>query len=415
MRVNNKLVVRCCYLGMFVQAVIINLTPVLFIPLREQLGLSFEQIGRLVLINFTTQITFDLICGALVSRTGPRPLVLASGVLASLGLALFALLPGWMAEPYHGLIIGTIVFSMGGGILEMVLSPIINAVPSEKKEQDMALLHSFYAWGNLTVVLSTALAVFWLGPQHWPWIVLFWAVVPAVNVVGFAFARLPAFVEEQRRTRLRVLITQPVYIAAVIGIGLAGATEVTINQWLSAFADVGLGLPKIVGDVFGLSLFALALGIGRVWFGIWGEKVDVSRILIAGAWLSVAVYVVASVSPWPYISLAACVLAGLGVSLLWPGMLSLAAARFPLAGASMFAFMAASGDSGAAVAPWLLGALADRIGDAPAWLLAIYGSELTSEQIGLRAGLLLSTVFPLALLGLLYWLRRTGNHSFGGR
>lgn len=399
--------IRCCYLGMFVQAIVINLAPVLFIPFKEQLGLSFEQIGRLILINFVTQVAFDLIAGATVTRIGVRRIVVAAHVLVTLGLLLFAWLPSGLSSPYAGLVLGTVVFSIGGGVLELMLSPIINAVPSDRKAADMSLLHSFYAWGQMTVILLTALAVFALPHAPWRWIATGWALVPALGAWGFSRAPMPPFVEEAQRHRLRDLIRIPAFLGAVVGLGLAGASEIAISQWISAFADKALHFPKLLGDLGGVCLFAAALGVGRSWFGLVGHKVSLYRHMIGGSLLAVALYVTASLAPWPWVSLAACVFSGLAVSLFWPGLLSVAAARFPQAGASMFALLSASGDLGAAVAPWVVGVCADRAsgwsaGNAMGW---------TPEAYGLRLGLLAAVLFPLALAFLLPVLRAESRRA----
>ncbi len=297
------------------------------------------------------------------------------------------------------------VFSMGAGILELLLSPIVNAMPSDRKAADMSLLHSFYAIGQLVVILATALAVFALGAKHWRLIVLAWSAVPALNALGFSLVHIPRFVEEHQRQRVRTLLRKRAYVVAVLAIGLAGATELVMAQWISAFADVALALPKIIGDLGGLCLFAVALAAGRVWFGFKGEKVCMYRVMIAGAWLCVGVYLVASLSPSPIFALSACVIAGLGCSLLWPGILSVTAARFPLAGASMFAVLSAAGDTGGAIVPWLVGLVADRAPALRDLLAHLMPAGLTAEQLGLRTGLLLATICPLAMLTLLYWLQ----------
>ena len=397
-----RLTIRCCYLGMFVQAIVINLAPVLFIPFREQLGLTFEQLGRLILVNFITQVAFDLIAAVVVNRVGARRLVAGAHVAVALGLCLFAWLPACLPSPYAGLMIGTFVFSMGGGVLELMLSPIINAVPSERKAADMSLLHSFYAWGQTLVILLTALSVFLLPHMPWRWLGPCWAVIPAVGAWGFSRAPMPPFVEESRRQRLRTLIRIPAFLGAVIGLGLAGASEIAISQWISAFAEKALHFPKLLGDLGGVCLFAAALGAGRSWFGLYGHKMCVYRHMIGGSGLAVLLYVVASLSPWPWVSLFGCVLSGLAVSLLWPGLLAAAAARFPQAGASMFALLSASGDMGCALAPWLVGWSADRVttwggGNGMGW---------KGEALGLRMGLLAAVVFPAMLLVLLIVLRR---------
>ena len=280
--------------------------------------------------------------------------------------------------------IGTIVFSMGAGILELVLSPIINSLPSDRKAADMSLAHSFYGIGQVCTVLLTALAVYLLGAGHWRWIVVAWSIVPAAAAAGFALTRIGVLVEESQRHRLRQLIRRPAYLGCIAAMLLAGATEVSLAQWTSAFAEEGLGFSKIFGDVVGLSLFATGLAAMRVWFGFRGQHMDMHRVLIASTVVSTAVYLVAALSPWPLVSLVACVIGGFSVSLLWPGMLTVTAARFPLAGASMFALLSAAGDTGAATMPWLVGVVADRA--------------------GLHRGLLLPAICPLLMLVLVYAL-----------
>lgn len=402
---NYRLAVRSCYLGAFVQAIVINLSPVLFIPIKDQFGLSFEQIGRLVLINFSTQLILDIALCGLISRWGAKRFAILANSLIFVGLWIFALLPSKMNNPYLGLVIGTVCFSIGAGILELGLSPIINAVPSDQKAQDMALCHAFYAWGQMTVILLTALAVYLLGPRYWPLIVLVWSIFPLTDAAAFYMAKVPPFVEESKRQRVRDLVRKPWFIGAAIAIGLAGASELSIAQWMSTFAEKGLGFPKIYGDLGGVCLFAAAMGAGRTWYGLRGEQISVGRVLTIGAGLSVVAYLAAALSPWPYMSLGACIIAGLGVSLLWPGMLSMAADKFPLAGASMFAIMAAAGDTGGSVAPWLVGLIADKAPSYAGHVSRLFGGSSAIEQIGLRTGLLSATLYPLAMLFLLCWLR----------
>jgi MFS family permease len=402
--------ILCCYLGMFVQAIVINLAPVLFIPFKEQLGLSFEQLGRLILINFVTQVLFDLIAGATVDRIGVKRIVVAAHVLMAFGLSLFAWLPSLLPSPYAGLVIGTFVFSIGGGILELMLSPIINAVPSDRKAADMSLLHSFYAWGQMTVILLTALGVFLLPVKPWRWIATLWMIVPIMGAIGFSRSPMPPFVEEAQRHRLRDMIRIPAFIGIMIAMGVAGASEIAISQWISAFSEKALKFPKLFGDLGGVCLFAVTLGIGRSWFGIYGQKVSIYRHMIAGAAFATALYVIASLSPWPWLSLVACAMSGLAVSLFWPGLLSISAARFPQAGASMYAILAATGDLGCAFAPWLVGLFADA-------LTRRGGTHLmgwTSEAFGLRMGLLAAVLFPLTLLILLIALRKDAKKNEKG-
>ncbi len=294
---NNRLIVRCCYLGIFIQALVINLTPLLFIPLKDQLGLTYEQVGRLVLINFLTQMVVDLVCSGLVDRINVKPLTVAANLLAGAGLWVFALAPAHFSDPYTGLALGTVVFSIGCGLLEVLLSPIINAVPSERKAADMAVLHAFYPIGKVTVIIITALALHRIGAQHWRTIMLAWSVFPFINTLGFLLVRLPPFAHASTRQTLRELVRKPAFLALLLAIGLAGATELTIAQWASAFAEKGLGVSKLVGDLLGFCLFGVGMIIGRLWFGIRGEQANLRRIMIGSTLLVAAMYLITSLSP----------------------------------------------------------------------------------------------------------------------
>lgn len=390
---------------MFIQAMVINLTPLLFIPLKEQLGLTYEQVGRLILINFSTQMVVDLVCAALADRVNIKPLIVAANLLAATGLWLFALASATFVRPYSGLLLGTIVFSVGCGLLEVLLSPIINAVPSERKASDMAILHAFYPIGKVVVIIISALALQALGTQHWRWIMLAWSIFPLVNTLGFALVHLPPFAEEGRRQTLRALVRLPIYLALLLVLFLAGATELSISQWASAFAEKGLGVSKLAADLAGFSLFGVGMIVGRLWFGTRGDMLDLRRLMFWGASLSALTYLTISLSPWPLLSLAACAPAGLFVSMLWPGTLSLSAARFPLAGASMFALLAAAGDTGAAVMPWAVGAIADRVARSAPEAYSLFGTALSPDQIGLRAGLLVVTLCPVVMAVMLAAMR----------
>jgi fucose permease len=308
-------------------------------------------------------------------------------------LLLFAMTPTWFADPYHGLVLGTIVFSMGAGILEMLLSPLVNAVPSERKEADMSMLHAYYAIGWMGVLVGTTVGLLLLGESRWRWIVLAWVIFPLLTALGFAIARVPELVHESKRTKLRDLIRKPAYVACVLAIGLAGATELAMAQWASAFAEQALRFPKLVGDMIGVGLFAAGLGAGRIWHGTSGSNVPIRKVMMIGCTAAIILYVVTALSPLPWLSLVACALTGFATSLLWPGMLSISAGRFPLAGASMFAAMSAAGDFGGAVVPWGVGVIAD--------------------QSSLRMGLLAATVCPLLMLILLLALRPAPATSLG--
>lgn len=376
---------------MFIQAMVINLTPLFFIPLRAQYDLAFEQLGRLVLINFFTQMVVDLVCTVVVDRFGlVKPLTVAAQALSAAGLWLFAAAPLLFPEaPYHGLVLGTVVFSVGCGLLEVLISPIIHAVPSERKEADMALLHAFYPIGKVAVITVTAVALFALGHTAWAWIALAWSVVPLLNTFAFLAVPLPPLVHESQRERTRVMARSRLFWLGLFGILCAGAAEVTLAQWSSAYAQVVLGFSQVVADGLGFGLFGVMMIAGRLWYGLRGHNVRLRPLLISGGALTALCYVAMALSPWPAVSLAACALAGLFVSLLWPGLVSLSAAAFPRAGISLFALLAAFGDTGAGLGPWLVGLTADSV--------AAHAPEAT----GLRVGLLVALLFPLLLLPLL--------------
>jgi len=390
---------------MFIQALVINLTPILFIPLRQEFDLSWEQIGRLVLVNFLTQMVVDLICCWFADRVPTKPLIVAANLMAGIGLWLFALAPGWFDSPYYGLMLGTVVFSIGCGLLEVLLSPIINAIPSDRKSSAMAMLHAFYPIGKVAVIVMTGVALYVFGIASWRAVILAWSVFPILNTFGFMMVKIPAFVSDGSRTTLRSLFLKPAFFLLLAAMLLAGATEVTIAQWTSAYVEGGLGYSKVVADLVGFTLFGVGMIIGRVWFGLRGEQDGLRRIMIFGAVLSTGTFLMMSLSPSPFIALLACVTSGLFVSMLWPGTLSLSTHRFPLAGASMFAFLAAAGDTGAALMPWTVGLIADQATGAIVWMTWIFGPDIPPDQMGLRAGLLVAALCPFLMIGVLFLLR----------
>ena len=392
----RRWVAGCSYLGMFVQALVINLTPLLFIPLREQFGLTFEQVGRLVLINFFTQLGVDLICTGLADRVPVKPLIVLGNLLAAIGLGLFAWAAWWTGDlfsPYAGFVLGTVVFSAGCGLLEVLLSPIINALPSKAKSASMALLHAFYPIGKLAVILGTGSVFLFFGTGVWPWVVFAWMILPLLNSAGFALVPLPPLADPEKRQPVRSLVRIPWFGLLLAGMFLAGATEVTLAQWASAFLEKGAGMSKGMADLGGFALFAVGMIVGRLWFGLREHELDLPRILRRGAGISFLLYVALALAPIGWVALPVCALAGFFVSMLWPGLISLAATRFPLAGASMFALLAAAGDGGAGLFPWLAGLLADGVGG----MSGVFQSPGAAESFGLRAALLASGLAPLLL------------------
>lgn len=400
-------VVWRCYLGMFIQALVINITPLLFIPLRKEFGLSFEQIGRLILVNFVTQMVVDLVCTAVADRIHPRPLIVAANALSAIGLWIFALSPYELANPYAGLLVGTVVFSVGCGLLEVLLSPLINALPGENKSGAMAVLHAFYPIGKVAVIIVTGSALYLLGASSWPWLMLAWSILPVINAAAFLQVELPLLADPDLRHTLRSMIFDPALYWLLAGMALAGATEVTIAQWTSAFVETALGFPKVVADLVGFCLFGVGMVLGRLWFGFKGGHGNLTRVLWYSAILSALACIAMAVSPSPILALLATGLSGIFVSMLWPGTISLSAAKYPLAGASLFAILAAAGDGGSALMPWLVGVIADHSPVFRAtWIGAILGPELDPQAFGLKAAFLATAICPLMMVPVIVALGR---------
>ena len=324
----------------------------------------------------------DIGISPFIDRIGYRPLVVAVHILAVLGFVLFAITPLLSINPYMGFIVATVVFSSGGGLLEVIVSPIVNALPSKEKSASMSLLHSFYSWGQVSVALITTLIIFVFGRGAWPYGYLFWALVPFVNIMLLLKCPLVQGVPEKSRIRPVTVLKNPRFAIFFVLIICAGASELTLGQWTSAFMEDAMGLPKIVGDIAGMCMFAVMMGTARTLNGIKGTEAGLKKLMLAGGTLAFFCYLIVSFTNSPYLGLAACALCGLGVSLLWPGTLSIAAKTFPMAGTWLFAILAAGGDTGASLGPWLAGVIGDASGS------------------GLRASMLAGSIFPLMVVAL---------------
>lgn len=377
---------RACYTGYVTQAIVNNLAPLLFIVFQTRYGVSLEMLGRLVLLNFATQLCTDLVAIRLAPRFGYRALLVLAHVLAATGLVLLSVAPLVLPWPYAGLSCAIVVYAVGGGLLEVLVSPVVDALPAPPrgKAARMSLLHSFYCWGQVAVVAGTTLLLAWLGQATWYLLPLIWAVVPLANLVGFLRVPVPDAVPETARTPLRTLFGAPALAAALVLMLCAGAAELTMSQWASLFAERAIGVSKLWGDLAGPCLFAVFMGVGRIGYGVWGARIPLAPALAASGALATACYLLAAVAANPVAGLAGCAACGLAISLLWPGTFSLTAARFPLGGTAMFALLAVFGDAGGAIGPWLSGAIADLVaGDGGR---AGAGGDGSALRIGLLAG-----------------------------
>lgn len=378
MNVSYRKTKLSCYMGLVVQAIVNNFLPILFIVFQGNYGLGYEKLGRIIFINFFVQIFADIATPKIVDLIGYRGSAIICQGFAALGLASLAVFPKIIPNVYIGIIIPVIIYAFASGLMEVVLSPMMELLPIGKKAANMAFLHSFYCWGQAFTVIGTTLLVLLFGYDRWSFIPLVWAVLPFVNM--FFFMRVPIVEppkEKKQSTAAELLLTREFFCFAVFMI-CAGASEISMAEWASMFAQQGLGVSKVTGDLLGPCAFAVFMGSGRVIFGIISGKFSVRRVLILNNLLCCICYILVGICRLPIFSLAACALCGFSVSLSWPGTYSMAAARFKNGGTLMFSIFALCGDFGCSAGPWLLGAVAD-VAD-------------------LQTGFLICTVFPLIML-----------------
>lgn len=396
MKLTYRHTLHACYRGYITQAIVNNLAPLLFILFQSRYGLSFEKVGRLILINFGVQILADLLSVKYVDKIGYRNAAVLAHIFCTAGLVLLSVLPNVLPSPYLGLILAVIVYALGGGLLEVLVSPIVNALPGEEKESAMSLLHSFYCWGQVGVVLVTTLLLKLFGEAFWPVLPVLWAALPLFNLFSFLRVPLAPPVPEAELTPLKELFRSKFFILALILMLCAGASELTMSQWSSLFAEKGLQLPKVMGDLLGPCLFAVLMGAGRALYGVMGSKLNLKTLLVACGTLCVVCYLVTVFSPWPLLALFGCAFCGLSVSLMWPGAFSLSAEKFPTGGTALFGMLAVFGDLGGSFGPWLTGIVSDAAQKNPVPLFSgIISGD--ASQFGLKCGLLAGTLFPLVL------------------
>ncbi len=392
-------VVACC-VAYLLQAVVVNVSPILFIPLKELYHLSYSQLGFLVLANFITQLMCDILFSGAIDKHGFRPFALIAPTIAVAGFVLFALAPMlFPGNVYLGLLLGTLLFSGSGGVLEVLLSPIVNSLPlpKEQKSATMSVVHSAYSWGQVVVVLFTTLLLFILGTDRWQWIILMWCLPALVTFLMFLRAPLASVVSEKARQSFRSIVRQKVFMLCFLSILAAGASELIISQWASSFIEKGLGVSKTIGDVAGVCTFAAAMGLGRILHAKFGAGRDTARIIQYCFLCLVLCYLTVGFIPGYVAPILAIIISGFAVSITWPAMLVETAERFPKAGAVMFAVLAAGGDTGASVGPWLSGKMMDIVSSLPVAPSLAAHFHITLEQLSLRTGMLVGALF--ALLG----------------
>lgn len=385
-----------CFIGIFVQALVTNLTAIMFVPLMSLYGFQYGQLGVLVGVNFTAQVCADILFSGAIDHFGYRRIILPASLMASLGLFLFALSPLlFPGREFAGMLIATVIFSFASGLHEILLSPIIAAIPGHDKGPAMSLMHSFYAWGQVATIIITTLFLYFFPYRFWPIIVLFWALIPLLDFALFFGAPFPETIAKKDRLGMKDLFFKPFYQLALLAIFAGAGAEIVMNQWASTFTEIALSLPKIIGDLFGMCLFAIMIGIGRAIYAAFGSRLNMNRVLVGSSISAVILYLIAALCKTNLISLFACAFCGLSVSLLWPGTLVICSERYPFAGSSMYAILAAAGDIGAAFAPWLTGRIVEKTLNTQRVQAFSALHQIAADSIAIRFGILAAAVFPL--------------------
>ena len=363
MKKNYRRTLLACYLGFITQAITANFAPLLFLKLHADYSVSLGKIALIPTTFFLTQLLIDLFCARFVDSIGYRRSVVASEIFSALGLAGLAFLPELFADPFAGIMICVVIYAVGSGLIEVLVSPIVEACPFEHKDAVMSLLHSFYCWGTVGVILLSTLFFTVFGIEHWKWLACIWALIPLYNIFNFATCPIEHLTEKGEGMTIRGLFRLPVFWTAILLMVCAGASELAMAQWASAFAEAALGFAKTAGDIMGPCLFAVTMGICRVIYGKFGSGMDLSKFMIGSGILCLCCYLLAGLSGNPAAGLAGCICCGFSVGIFWPGTFSTASALVRGRGTLLFALLALAGDLGCSGGPTLAGAVASIIND----------------------------------------------------
>ena len=377
-----------CYLGFVTQAIAANFAPLLFLTFQNTYGIFLEKIALIPVVFYLTQLLIDLGATKFADKIGYRICVVTSQVVSAAGLVLLAILPEILPLPFLGILIAVIFYAVGSGLVEVLVSPIVEACPFENKDGRMSLLHSFYCWGAVGVILGSTLFFAVFGIEHWRILTLIWALVPLVNIFQFLTCPIERLAEDGKSLPLGKLFRMPLLWMMILLMICSGASEATMAQWASAFTESALGVSKTVGDLAGPCLFAAFMGISRILYGKMSTKLNLTKAMLLSDLLCVACYLLASLSPLPILGLAGCALCGFSVGIMWPGTISLSSQKCPQGGTAMFAVLALAGDFGSTVSPAIAGSLSEMAGG------------------NLKAGLLAATFFPILLVVRLFVLNR---------
>lgn len=384
---NYKKTLTACYLGFITQAIAANFAPLLFLKFHSDYNIPLGKIALISTVFFLTQLIVDVLCSYFADRIGYRRCVIASELCSAAGLIGLAFLPELFPDPLTGILVSVIIYAVGSGLIEVLGSPIVEACPFEHKEAVMSLLHSFYCWGSVGVILLSTLFFAIFGIDSWKWLACLWAVLPLYNIYNFATCPIEYLTDDGKGMKVSSLLRVPLFWISIILMVCAGASELSMAQWASAYAESALGLSKAMGDLAGPCMFAITMGICRVIFGKFGDRMDLMKFMIGSGGLCLICYIAASVSDNPVVGLIGCILCGFSVGIMWPGTISICSGRLPGGGTAMFALLAMAGDLGGSLGPGLVGNITQHADN------------------DLKRGMLVGCIFPLVLILSLFLLR----------
>lgn len=373
-----------CYLGFITQAIAANFAPLLFLTFHRTYQISLGRIAFISTAFFFTQLLVDLFCAKYVDRIGYRRSVIASEVFSASGLIGLAFLPSLLPDSYVGILISVIIYAMGSGLIEVLVSPIVEACPFDNKDSVMSLLHSFYCWGSVGVILLSTIFFAIFGIENWRILACIWALIPLYNTFNFISCPIESLTEEGEGLSIRQLCHIPIFWIALILMVCAGASEISMAQWASAYVESALGISKSIGDIIGPCLFAVMMGTSRSFYGKYGEKIDLMKFMIGSGALCLVCYLLSALAPLPFLNLVGCAVCGFSVGIMWPGTISIASKKIPLGGTAMFALLAMAGDLGGSVGPGIVGFVTQNAND--------------NLKVGMLAGCVFPTVLVLSVL-----------------
>ena len=381
MKYSYDCTMRACFTGYIVQAIVNNFVPLLFLTFQRTYHIPLQQITLLVTFNFGIQLLTDLLSVAFVDRMGYQASMVLAHILSALGLICLTVLPEWMGHPFAGILISVIVYAVGGGLLEVLVSPVVEACPSTHKEKAMSMLHSFYCWGHVGVVLFSSIFFKLAGIENWKLLAVLWAVIPILNALVFTRVPIaPVLPEGEEGMTIGTLFQNRTFWLLFVMMICAGASEQSVSQWASLFAEKGLGISKTAGDLAGPMAFAVLMGASRAFYGNYGEKINLDRFMAVSSVLCILSYLCLVFMPVPVLSLAGCALCGLSVGIMWPGTFSRASKALPAGGTALFALLALGGDIGCSGGPTLVGMVSGMC------------------KGNLKIGILAALIFPVLLL-----------------